>query len=434
MNINDKNITMKSLSDLYFNKICLAPMVRVSSCSYRVLSLNYGADLVWSEEIVDKRITRSKRVLNEKLKTIDYVDERGTVLFRTDPIIEKDKIIFQIGTSDPDHALDAAKKIENDVAGIDINMGCPMKFSLQGGMGQALLSNKELACNIIKKLRTNISIPVSAKIRILDNIEDTIDFIKALELAGVSAITVHLRKRGEESNIPARNWEVMKQLVDCTTIPLIANGDLYTKEAVIQMREKSGCASVMLARPTLINASMLLPISGKSNPLGQMQQFREYLIQCVRYDTPYQIVKYTIMEMMVSRRHTNELVEKLIKLWPDLEFGRMEEFEKVQCSRSLREICDVFGVVDAYDKNASNINTEALLARKFDDSYFDGASSIKAVRINSNNSKSNSNDNNDKDNGKDNDKDNNKGNDKVNVKRKQKDEIENNDFLKKSKK
>ena len=399
INMTTTSTTTTSLSDLYINKICLAPMVRVSSTSYRVLSLNYGADLVWSEEIVDKRITRSKRIINEKLKTIDYIDDRGTVLFRTDPIVEKNKIIFQIGTSDPDHALDAAKKVENDVAGIDINMGCPMKFSLQGGMGQALLSNKELASNIIKKLRSNISIPVSAKIRILDNIEDTIDFIKALESAGVSAITVHLRKRGEESNIPARNWEVMKQLVDCTTIPLIANGDLYTKEAVIQMRKMSGCSSVMLARPTLINASVLLPISGKSNPLRQLQQFQEYLIQCIRYDTPYQIVKYTIMEMMVSRRHTNDLVEKLIKLWPELEFGRMDEFEKVQCSRSLREICDIFGIVDDYDNNASIISTNAILARKFDDSYFDGASSISAVRNNSSNNNDN-NDNNDKGNAK----------------------------------
>ena len=353
-------------------------MVRVSSCSFRVLSLKYGADLVWSEEIVDRRITRSTRVINDKLGTIDYIDERGSVLFRTDPIIEKGKIIFQIGTSDPDHALDAAKKVENDVAGIDINMGCPMKFSLQGGMGQALLTNKTLACSIIKKLRDNIILPVTAKIRILDTVEDTIDFIKSLESAGVSAITVHLRKRGEESSISARGWEVMKQLVDCTTIPLIANGDLYTKEAVASMKEKSGCSSVMLARPALVNASALLYISDKSEPLSQLQQFREYLIECIRYDTPYQIVKYTIMEMMVSRRHTNEVLEKLTKSWPDLEFGRMDEFEKVQCSRSLKDICSIFSVADSYDNNTLSLNNNVVLAHKFEDSYFDGVSSIPA--------------------------------------------------------
>ena len=376
------SILESSLSSLYINKICLAPMVRVSSCSFRVLSLKYGADLVWSEEIIDRRITRSKRVVNDKLGTIDYVDDRGSVLFRTDPIIEKGKIIFQIGTSDPDHALDAARKVENDVAGIDINMGCPMKFSLQGGMGQALLSNKELASSIIKKLRENISLPVSAKIRILDTVEDTIEFIRALEAAGVSAITVHLRKRGEESNVSARGWEIMKQLVDCASVPLIANGDLYTKEAVQNMKEKSGCASVMLARPTLVNASALLYISNKSEPLGQLQQFREYLIECIRYDAPYQIVKYTIMEMMVSRRHTNEVVEKLIKVWPELEFGRMDEFEKVQSSRNLREICEIFGIVDLYDNNTVAIGSNVVLAHKFDDSYFDGASSIPAIKNN----------------------------------------------------
>jgi hypothetical protein len=147
----------------------------------------------------------------------------------------------------------------------------------------------------------------------------------------------------------------------------------------------------MLARPTLVNASALLYISDKSEPLGQLQQFREYLIECIRYDTPYQIVKYTIMEMMVSRRHTNEVLDKLSKAWPDLEFGRMEEFEKVQCSRSLRELCGIFGIADSYDKNTLNLNSDVILAHKFEDSYFDGVSSVPAVRKN-NEKRVNSND------------------------------------------
>jgi tRNA-dihydrouridine synthase len=177
----------------------------------------------------------------------------------------------------------------------------------------------------------------------------------------------------------------MKQLVESTSVPLIANGDLYTKEAVKNMMDKSGCASVMLARPTLVNASALLYISNKSEPLGQLQQFREYLIECIRYDAPYQIVKYTIMEMMVSRRHTNEVLEKLIKAWPDLEFGRMDEFERVQNSRNLRDICETFGIAERYDNNTVAINSNVVLAHKFEDSYFDGASSVPAIRKNTDN-------------------------------------------------
>lgn len=56
---------------------------------------------------------------------------------------EKDRLIVQLGTSDGQRALNAARLVEKDVAGIDINMGCPKKFSLQGGMGSALLDHPD---------------------------------------------------------------------------------------------------------------------------------------------------------------------------------------------------------------------------------------------------------------------------------------------------
>jgi tRNA-dihydrouridine synthase 2 len=56
---------------------------------------------------------------------------------------EKDRLIVQLGTSDGQRALKAAQLVEKDVAGIDINMGCPKKFSIQGGMGSALLDHPD---------------------------------------------------------------------------------------------------------------------------------------------------------------------------------------------------------------------------------------------------------------------------------------------------
>ena len=56
---------------------------------------------------------------------------------------EKDRLVIQLGTADGERALKAARLVENDVAGIDINMGCPKKFSIQGGMGSALLDHPD---------------------------------------------------------------------------------------------------------------------------------------------------------------------------------------------------------------------------------------------------------------------------------------------------
>ena len=124
---------------MFDNIVCLAPMVRAGSLPFRTLCLKYGANLVWGEEIIDKRILKCSRVINERLATVDYnvVGERGkgnvdVLVFRTCDI-EANKIIFQLGTSCPDRALAAARVVEQDVAAIDINMGCP-KVSSSGGV------------------------------------------------------------------------------------------------------------------------------------------------------------------------------------------------------------------------------------------------------------------------------------------------------------
>lgn len=99
------------------------------------------------------------------LGTIDYVDKAdGQIVFRT-CALEKEKVVLQIGTASADRALRVAQMVENDVAGIDINMGCPKEFSIKGGMGAALLSNQEVAKAILRNLVDNIKIPVTCKIR-----------------------------------------------------------------------------------------------------------------------------------------------------------------------------------------------------------------------------------------------------------------------------
>lgn len=89
----------------------------------RLLALKYGADIVYTEELVDWKLMKCTRKVNKVLKTIDFVDKDGLIVFRTCDA-EKGKVILQIGTADAERALKTAKLVENDVAGIDINMGC----------------------------------------------------------------------------------------------------------------------------------------------------------------------------------------------------------------------------------------------------------------------------------------------------------------------
>lgn len=94
----------------YKNKVILAPMVRAGTLPLRLLALDYGADIVYCEELIDWKLIRSIRKVNQALGTIDYVDKTdGTVVFRTCNR-EKGSVVLQIGTCSPERALIVAKK------------------------------------------------------------------------------------------------------------------------------------------------------------------------------------------------------------------------------------------------------------------------------------------------------------------------------------
>ncbi|KAL8446250.1 hypothetical protein Emed_005205 [Eimeria media] len=191
---------------VYENAWILAPMVRISTLPFRLESLKYGADLVYSEEIVDKKLLDSKRHINKDFNTIEYISRsEGRCVFSTCEE-EKGKVVLQLGTADASLALQAANVVMQDIAAVDVNMGCPKSFSVKGGMGAALLSNPDVAMDILKTLRRNVSCPVTCKIRLLDTMEETVDFARKCESTGITAIAVHARKRHERPAHRA-NWQ-----------------------------------------------------------------------------------------------------------------------------------------------------------------------------------------------------------------------------------
>ena len=127
----------------------LAPMVRASTAPLRMLALSYGADLVYTEEIIDRSITTCDRIVNESLGTVDYIRNISNyskkvrtrmkakgevpVVLRIVPSAERGRLIYQMGTGEANLALSAALAVHRDVDGIDVNMGCPKKFSVTGG-------------------------------------------------------------------------------------------------------------------------------------------------------------------------------------------------------------------------------------------------------------------------------------------------------------
>lgn len=115
----------------------------------------------------------------------------------------------------------------NDVAGIDINMGCPKQFSIKGGMGVALLNNMEKACKILNAVISAVNIPVTCKIRVTTEIEKTVDICRKLESTGIAAIAVHGRTKDERPRHANRNY-LLKILSSQLQIPVIAKLRRFT--------------------------------------------------------------------------------------------------------------------------------------------------------------------------------------------------------------
>lgn len=259
--INDHNVTIfygnKRKCHLYENKIILAPMVRVNSLPFRLLCLRHGADLVYSEELVDHRVVTCKRVENELLGTIDFIDKDNRVIFRTCPE-ERDRVVFQLGSSDPERALNAALLVADDVMGIDFNFGCPKKFSIAGGMGAALLEEPGKIRQLLTNCVENLNIPVTCKIRLLPELSETLKLVKLIESCGVSAIAVHGRTKDQRPR-HENNIEALKEISKIVKIPVIANGEsnnLRNYSDVIKFRQESNCSSVMLARVAMKNPAI----------------------------------------------------------------------------------------------------------------------------------------------------------------------------------
>jgi tRNA-dihydrouridine synthase 2 len=167
--------------------------------------------------------------------------------------LEKPYFIYQIGSANPELAVQAAKVVLEDISGVELNCGCPKPFSTSGGMGAALLSTPDLLCSILEALRRELPphISVSAKIRLLTTQEETKTLVERIINTGVNCLTIHCRTRNMRKTDSAR-IERLKEIVDFARglgkdVALIENGDCVGYEDARKIRAMTGaCYAIPL--------------------------------------------------------------------------------------------------------------------------------------------------------------------------------------------
>ncbi len=223
------------------NQVVLAPMAGISNSAYRTIIKEMGCGLIYAEMVSDKAIEYGNQ------KTID-------MLYMTD---YERPIAQQVFGSDQASFVTAAKYIYETMHPdiIDINMGCPVpKVALRAQAGSALLKSPEKVYEIVAAVVASVPIPVTVKIRSgwdQNHINATL-IAKMVEKAGAKAIAIHARTRSQGYSGRA-DWNIIKQVKENVSIPVIGNGDILSCYDAKRMLEETGCDAVMIGRGVLGN-------------------------------------------------------------------------------------------------------------------------------------------------------------------------------------
>ncbi len=215
----------------------LAPMAGVADRTFREICKDFGAAYTVSEMVSAKAVTMGDKK-SEELMILSEKEHPSAI---------------QLFGNEPDIMAKAAKealKMNPDI--IDINMGCPAPKIIKGGAGSRLMQNPALAGEIIKAVSSAVEIPVTVKIRSGWD-DDSVNAVQLAEIAeknGAAAITVHGRTR-EQMYSPPVNINIIREVKQAVSIPVIANGDVNDAASAAKMYEETGCDLVMVGRGAL---------------------------------------------------------------------------------------------------------------------------------------------------------------------------------------
>ena len=138
----------------------LGPFFRFSSLPLRLLEPEQGADLVWTEEMVAKKVAPCARNVNLRLHTIEFYDRRTpwTRVWQT-CAAEKTRVVFQLGASTPEDAVAAAKVVEKDVAAFCLNIGLPQGVRREEWNGGSFTQHTPAGCVNHSRTETRLRSP-----------------------------------------------------------------------------------------------------------------------------------------------------------------------------------------------------------------------------------------------------------------------------------
>ena len=220
--------------------LALAPMAGVTDMAFRTVCRRYGAEITYSEMVSSRALVYQDSKTSSLLTRGEDETPFGVQLFGNDPVCMRQAAEIALERTKADF--------------IDINMGCPTPKIVNNGDGSALMKNPKLAADIVREIKRGVSVPVTVKFRKGwdSGSVNAVEFAKELEAAGADALTVHGRTRVAMYSGRA-DWDIIRDVVNSVSVPVIANGDVFSAEDALRIKKWTGAAGIMIGRATFGN-------------------------------------------------------------------------------------------------------------------------------------------------------------------------------------